>query len=120
MSVVRRLLRHLVPHGVRVRRRARRDLDRLFTHHPERLQGSSLEPRHRSRTQVLDVTWEPYRVHFGILRHPRPHRASRQFHEVLELWSYEPASGRLVRRAGRNLTRECGEDGRPASGGAGI
>jgi hypothetical protein len=98
----------------RLRVRGRRDLDRLFREGAGRLAGTSLRPEHRSRTQVLDVTEDPYVVFFGILRHPRPYSFSRQFHEVVEIWSYEVESGRLERVRGVNLTRARQEDGEPS------
>ncbi|MBL8841866.1 MAG: hypothetical protein JNL90_10105 [Planctomycetes bacterium] len=91
------------------RRAAERALDALFQD-PRRLAGSSLRPDQRPRCQLLDLSAAPERIGFGIVRHPRPYPFSRQHHAVVELWCYEPASGRLERVRGVNLTRRAGED----------
>ena len=104
----------------RLLRQGRQELDQLFLKHPLRLRGTSLRPKHRSRTQVLEVEAAPLRIWFGILRHPRPYGFSQQFHEVLEVWRYEPAAGSLEREKGHNLSRERGEDGQPSSRGTGV
>ncbi len=104
----------------RLRKRARRTLDELFTKHPEQLQGTSLRPKHRGRTQVLDVADDPNRVFFGILRHPRPHAFSKQYHEVVEIWCYWVEEGRVERMKGDNLSVKKGGDGEPSSFGTGV
>lgn len=91
------------------RRAADRLLDELFGS-PKLLAGTSLRPDHRSRCQLLDLAAAPERIGFGIVRHPRPYAFSRQRHEVVELWCYEPARGRLERVRGVNLTRARGDD----------
>lgn len=104
----------------RARKLARRELDRLFGEHSARLRGTSLRPKHRGRTQILHVEAGPLRIHFGIVRHPRPYAFSQQFHEVLEVWCYDVESGRLERQKGVNLSRQRGEDGDPSSYGTGV
>ncbi len=104
----------------RLWRRARRALDDLFRNKTELLEPTSLRPEHRVRTQVLDVRESPFEILFGILRHPRPHAFSRQFHEVVELWRYDVEEGVVERLKGHNLTRARGEDGDPSSFGAGV
>ena len=92
-------------------REARSRLDGLFREQPELLKGTSLRPKHRGRTQILQV--EDSRIVFGILRHPRPYAFSRQFHEVVEIWCFDSAEQRRERLEGHNVTRERGGDGEP-------
>ncbi len=94
---------------VRKRRAAERALDRLFAT-PKLLAGTSLRPDQRTRCHLLDLAGAPERIGFGIVRHPRPYAFSRQRHEVIELWCYEPERGSLVRVRGINLTRNAGAD----------
>lgn len=91
------------------RRAAERALDALFRD-PQQLAGTSLRPDHRPRCQLLDLSEAPTRIGFGIVRHPRPYTFSRQHHEVVELWLYEPERRRLERVRGVDLTRARGED----------
>ena len=80
---------------------------------PERLRGTSLEPRHAGRWVLLEYELagsEVAAVRFGILRHPRPYPFSRQSHKVIEVYRYDVAAGRMERLEGRNLTRGRGED----------
>jgi hypothetical protein len=97
----------------KARRRARREVDRLFAPPAPLLEGTSLRPSHRGRTQVLDVLEDPRAIVFGIVRHPRPHAFSPQSHQVLEVWIYWEHERRLERHRGVNLTRARGEDGEP-------
>ena len=105
----------------RVARRHRREAMRLLAalfEDPDRLHPTSLRPEHRSRACLLHPEVdgdEVVAVHFSILRHPRPHPFSRQFHEVIEYWRLpaEPGSP-PVRLRGVNLSRERGGDGQPA------
>ena len=90
----------------------RRCLNDLFDH-PETLAGTSLRRRHKSRYVVRDykirdgvIAW----IRFGILRHPRPYSFSRQSHNVVEYWLYDPSTGSLTVEKGVNLTRLDGED----------
>ena len=97
------------------RRRAReirRVLDDAF-HTPELLRSTSLRPGHRNRYVILDHDEEEgelRRIHFGIVRHPRPYAFSRQHHEVLEFYVYDVSAGRIQVVKGINLTREEGLD----------
>ena len=100
-----------------LRKRARRELNDLFLARRDLLLSTSLRPEHRGRTQILDVEDEPLTVVFGIVRHPRPYAFSRQFHEVMEVWTYWPEEGRLERIRGHNLSRERGTDGDPPAWG---
>jgi hypothetical protein len=93
-------------------RAARRLLEDAFRS-PERLRGTSLEPRHAGRWVLLDYELEGSEVaavRFGILRHPRPYPFSRQSHKVIEVYRYDVRAGRMERLEGRNLTRGRGED----------
>jgi len=91
------------------RRAAERALDLLFGD-AALLATTSLRPDHRARCQLLDWHEAPTRIGFGIVRHPRPYSFSRQRHEVVELWCFEPAARRLERVKGVNLTRASGGD----------
>ena len=96
----------------RQERRARRLLADLFRR-PDLLRGTSLEPRHANRWVLVGVEaggGELARIHFGILRHPRPYAFSRQSHKVVEYYTYDPGSGAVVREKGLNLTRRRGRD----------
>lgn len=105
----------------RTRRRHRREAGRLLAAlfaDPERLRATSLRPEHRARAALLRPEVEGdevVAVHFSILRHPRPHPFSRQFHEVIEYWRLpaEPGSS-PVRLRGVNVSREKGGDGEPS------
>jgi uridine kinase len=107
----------------RLRASARTALRGLFAR-PDRLRGTSLRPEHASRATLLDFETEGERVTaiaFGILRHPRPHAFSRQFHEVLELYRADLAGdGPVERVKGVNLSRARGRDGEPGGRGPGI
>jgi hypothetical protein len=96
----------------RTGREARRLLASAFRS-PELLRGTSLEPRHAGRWVLLDhesCGGRVARIRFGILRHPRPYRFSRQSHKVLEAYLYDVAAGSITRLAGHNLTRAEGKD----------
>jgi len=99
----------------KLRKRAQRELDRLFVERRDLLRKTSLRPEHRGRTQVLDVLDEPLRVFFGIVRHPRPYAFSSQHHEVLEMWCWHAEEDRLERLKGKNLTRFAGLDDSPTA-----
>jgi len=101
----------------RARREAERALDELFAR-DEWLAGTSLRRDQRGRVRVLDLNGAPARIGFGIVRHPRPYKFSRQFHEVLELWIWHVDERRLERTRGVNLTRARGSDGEPPAFGA--
>ncbi|MFO0982726.1 MAG: hypothetical protein U1E76_13505 [Planctomycetota bacterium] len=96
-----------------------RILYELFDH-AERLRGTSLHRQHRSRVMYLRHTAQGgsiTSVRFGIVRHPRPYPFSRQFHEVLELWTYDVSNREVRRERGVNLSRMAGADGEPAGSG---
>lgn len=96
----------------RQEREARRLLAAVF-YSPEILRGTSLKQRHASRWILLDLDIEESRVvriHFGILRHPRPYAFSRQSHKVIEHYLYDVAERRILRLEGHNITRESGRD----------
>lgn len=111
--------------GKRRRAAARRRLREVFST-PGRLEGTSLRPEHRARADLLDFDWDeefdrPVAVRFGILRHPRPHAFSRQFHEVIEYWEVDLLRETPPRRVkGVNLSRKRGGDGEPSGRGTGI
>jgi len=91
------------------RRAAERALDLLFRD-AALLATTSLRPDHRARCQLLDWNDAPNCIGFGIVRHPRPYSFSRQRHEVVELWRFEPGARRVERVKGVNLTRAGGGD----------
>jgi uridine kinase len=107
----------------RLRAAARHELRGLFDR-PDRLRGTSLRPEHAARAVLLDFEAEAGRITalaFGILRHPRPHAFSRQFHEVLEYWRADLAGdGPVERVKGVNLSRAKGRDGEPGGFGPGV
>jgi hypothetical protein len=108
--------------AARRHRAARRALDLAFAN-PALLGPTSLRPDHKNRTVILSHDFDGdqlLRVHFRILRHPRPYAFSKQFHEVLETWTYDLPSHRLLRTASANLTRARGGDGEPSSFGPGV
>ena len=82
------------------------------------LAGTSLKPRHAGRCVIrsIDVAGDDIhgddiqRIHFGIVRHPRPYAFSRQSHKVLEFYTYDVEAAQVVRQRGENLTRAAGED----------
>lgn len=96
----------------RLRREAARRVAEAFAS-PEALRGTSLRRQHAARWVLLG--WEEeagriVRVEIGIIRHPRPYPFSPQSHKVLETYTYHVGERRMERMAGRNLTREEGED----------
>jgi hypothetical protein len=107
----------------REQKRARELMRSLFDQ-PELLAKTSLRRDHRGRALYLrherDDSGQVARVTFGIIRHPRPYPFSRQFHEVLELWTFDIARRTVTRERGVNLSRAKGSDGEPSSLGAGI
>jgi len=106
-------LRALLVREPQERARARAEIDRLFRERPELLRGTSLRPEHRGRTQLLEVQDGGAVILFGIVRHPRPYAFSRQSHQVLEMWRFSPAEGRLERVRGIDLSVRGGDDGEP-------
>ena len=97
------------------RRRVReaRRLVREALRSPEVCRGTSLKPRHASRTVIIDhedCNGRIVRVRFGILRHPRPYAFSKQSHKVIEYYAYNVESRTLERMKGLNLTRRAGRD----------
>lgn len=97
------------------RRRAReaRSLLAEALRTPELLRGTSLKPRHASRSVIIHHDEEEghvVRVHFGIVRHPRPYAFSRQSHKVLEYYIYDVKAGTITVQKGHNLTRAEGRD----------
>lgn len=93
-------------------REALRLLRELFRS-PELLSGTSLRPRHARRWIHVghDVEeGEIARIHFGILRHPRPYRFSSQAHKVIEYWTFDVAASQVQRQRGINITRLHGRD----------
>ncbi|MCZ6793592.1 MAG: hypothetical protein O7J95_08275 [Planctomycetota bacterium] len=98
------------------RRRRTRELQKLLDEafgRPELLGPTSLKPRHRNRCVVLghdEEGGEVARIHFAILRHPRPYAFSRQHHEVVELYVYDLDAERIEVVHGFNRTREEGRD----------
>jgi hypothetical protein len=107
----------------REQRRARALLRSLFDQ-PDLLAKTSLRRDHRGRAVYLrherDEAGQVARVTFGIVRHPRPYPFSRQFHEVLEFWTFDVARRTVQRDRGVNLSRVKDSDGEPSSFGAGI
>ena len=80
---------------------------------PACVEGTSLKPRHRSRTVLLDFEEKDgsvVRIDFGILRHPRPYSFSKQSHNVIEYYVYDVAAGLIERQKGVNVTRREGKD----------
>ena len=99
----------------RLRSRARRILRDLF-HQPDRLQGTSLKPVHFGRCDIVEVEEsadEVRSITFEILRHPRPHPFSRQYHLVAERWIVLVPDGKPQRCGSVNLSRLQGGDGEP-------
>ncbi|MEC9477435.1 MAG: hypothetical protein VX764_10395 [Planctomycetota bacterium] len=95
--------------------RARSILRGIFQQ-PERLQETSLKPSHFGRCDVVDVESEDTEIRsitFQILRHPRPHPFSRQYHLVAERWKISLPDGRPERCGSVNLSRLRGRDGEP-------
>jgi hypothetical protein len=93
-------------------RRARQLLNAALSS-PEMLAGTSLKPRHRARCVMVGHDAEGdrvVRVHFGIVRHPRPYAFSRQSHKVLEYYIYDVEAGSISVTKGHNLTRADGKD----------
>ncbi|MDE0961376.1 MAG: hypothetical protein OSB09_11420, partial [Planctomycetota bacterium] len=100
-----------------LRRRARRALGDLFCD-PSRLAGTSLRPAHRGRCDIVDIEFSGGPIEaitFQILRHPRPHPFSRQYHLVAERWRVELPEGIPQRAGSINLSRlrESQSDGEP-------
>lgn len=96
----------------RLRREARRLLDEAFSAR-ELLRGTSLRPQHHVRSQLVDFEEDGGRIvkiHFGILRHPRPYAFSRQSHHVIEYYVYDVAARRIEVVRGVNITRREGRD----------
>ena len=96
----------------RVEKQARQMLRALFTD-GRLLRGTSLRPRHSSRSVFLGFEArdeELTLIRFGILRHPRPYAFSRQSHEVIEYYSYDPSIPLVKVEEGLNLTRLKGQD----------
>lgn len=73
------------------------------------LKGTSLRPDHRSRVDAIEPEAEGggelRAIRFAIARHPRPFPFSRQFHEVVEWYSYDLAARTIVRAGSLNLTK---------------
>ena len=83
---------------------------------PGRLAPTSLRPEHHARIQRKGYEEEEgtlVAVSFLLLRHPRPHPFSMQFHEVLELWRLPMDGSPPDRVEAVNLTRDKGSDGEP-------
>ena len=123
MTWWQRLRRWLADPRRREQKRARELVRSLFDQ-PGLLAGTSLRRDHRGRVlylrHELGDDGAIARVTFGLIRHPRPYPFSRQFHEVLELWTFHVTERRVERERGVNLSRARGTDGEPSSGGAGI
>jgi len=99
----------------RERRRAReaRRLLNLAFRSPELLKKTSLKPRHRGRWILVNYEMEGghvARIWFGILRHPRPYRFSRQSHQVIEYYLFDVLESRITVLRGINITRRQGRD----------
>ena len=62
---------------------------------------------------VDSVESEIKAITFQILRHPRPHPFSRQYHLVAERWKISLPDGVLERWGSVNLSRLRGRDGEP-------
>jgi len=100
-----------------LRRRASKALGDLFSS-PGRLAGTSLQPAHRGRCDIIDIESSGGQVDamtFQILRHPRPHPFSRQYHLVAERWRVELPEGVPQRAGSVNLSRlkDSRSDGEP-------
>ena len=96
----------------RLEKKARRMLQDLFRD-GSLLRGTSLRPRHSSRSVFLGFEaceGELAVIRFGILRHPRPYAFSRQSHEVIEYYRYDLKEPRIKVMKGLNLTRLHGQD----------
>ncbi len=101
----------------RLRSRARAHLRRLFEQ-PARLAGTSLRQHHLGRCDVVDIEIQDDEISaftFQILRHPRPHPFSRQYHLVAERWRVVLPDGTPERAGSVNLSRLADEtsDGDP-------
>ncbi|MEE2882140.1 MAG: hypothetical protein VYD70_00275 [Planctomycetota bacterium] len=96
-------------------RRARTILREIFQQ-PDRLQGTSLKPSHFGRCDIVEVDQSESEIRsitFQILRHPRPHPFSRQYHLVAERWKISLPEGKPERCGSVNLSRLRGRDGEP-------
>jgi hypothetical protein len=99
--------------GRRARRAATGALDRLFAD-PANLSGTSLRSVHRARVEAATPEFGGDQtlvaVRFAVVRHPRMFAFSRQFHQVLEHYRYELATGRVERTGSVDITRLSGRD----------
>ena len=99
----------------RLVREARARMRRLFDE-PQLLEGTSLRSSHRGRVYLFEIEVREATLvgfMFTILRHPRPYAFSRQFHEVVESYTFDIRSGTLTRGKSLNLSRLKGRDGEP-------
>ncbi|MEE3230030.1 MAG: hypothetical protein VX272_03250 [Planctomycetota bacterium] len=104
---IRRWLKHR-----RLEKKARGKLREAFRD-TSLLAGTSLKPRHLSRSVLIDFeasAGELESIRFGILRHPRPYAFSKQSHEVIEYYRYDLKEPRIRVMKGLNLTRLHGQD----------
>ncbi len=96
----------------RQEREVRKLLDQVFQS-PELLKKTSLRPRHKARWILVDYQFQgdrPVKIWFGILRHPRPYKFSRQSHQVIEYYLYDIETSRITVLKGLNITRSRGRD----------
>lgn len=103
----------------RTARRLLRDFFADAARDPGRLEGTSLQPEHAARADLQDVEVADgalVALRFSILRHPRPFRFSRQFHEVAQLYRIDLASGTVEHLRSLNLSRLRGRHGGEPAG----
>ena len=96
----------------RLEKKARRMLQDLFRD-GSLLRGTSLRPRHSSRSVFLGFEacdGELAVIRFGILRHPRPYAFSRQSHEVIEYYTWDLSIPLVKVEEGLYLTELQGQD----------